>query len=285
MGQMCMTFYAGFGLFLFIWHRFRNFHWIPFIRNAFIVIVHCYECDCKYDWCGSMLSVQKKTQWKSYSTLFGHSKCQKSNGAVRKMLAAHNTHYPVSTTLLSVAQNRMKTLLFSLSKYTLVSSHCVYAETKPISSPQRVHCTIMVSHNGMSHHIGKRHVTINEDEWDGTSSSILYYRIFLASYQIWKRGWWRLVNKPRWHQNAGQYFFFVWINPNAKSAAESVVMRQSDFGWRKKFNSGWISFMLRQWNNNNEHRDPLDMERSIKVNPRTLRLSLIFFLSGSPKYM
>lgn len=53
-------------------------------------------------------------------------------------------HYPMSTISFQMARNAMKMFQFSLSKYTLVSSHCVYAETKPISREraQRVYVCV-----------------------------------------------------------------------------------------------------------------------------------------------
>lgn len=145
------------GFFLFIWHRFENFHWISFIRTAFIVIVHCYECDCKYDWCGSMLSVQnnerkKNTAIKSYIAHYSVTQNVKNQMVACERCSLHTMPIILCQLLYSRWPSiKWRRSIFSLSKYTLVSSYCVYAETKPISSPQLVHNDDVTPRHKSSH--------------------------------------------------------------------------------------------------------------------------------------
>lgn len=143
---------------------------------------------------------------------------------------------------------------------------------------------MMMSRHGISHRIGekerKRETCDNKRRWMSIPSLLQFYIIAFFSLQIKYENvdggdWW--IGATVTYQNAA--FFFVRINPNAKSAPESIVwwcVKAISVG-KRNFNFGWISFILRQWNNNNnEQRDVLSMERNGKSRHTYLRRSRTF---------
>lgn len=128
--------------------------------------------------------------------------------------------------------------IFSLSKYTLVSSYCVYAETKPISSPQLVHNDDVTPRHKSSHRRDRekeRHVTINEDEWVYR----LFFNFILSHFSRFKSNMKTLMVEtgelePRWHIKMQLFFRLNQSECQINTREYCVVMRQSDFGWKTK---------------------------------------------------
>lgn len=99
-GGWNVIFCVEFSLFFSSWHRIGNFHWIPFgsvcRAHAVFIHIHIHSLLWENDWWSTILFISdrknmghnsnetKKKRKKNVRRLFGHSKCQKSNGGVRK---------------------------------------------------------------------------------------------------------------------------------------------------------------------------------------------------------